>query len=230
MQISGWQKTTLIDFPGNIATVLFTSGCNFRCPFCYNAELVRNEDPEQISLEEIFAHLKKRQGVLEGVVLCGGEPLLQPDLADFVKQVRDLGYKIKLDTNGYFFERLTGLIQSELLDYVALDIKGPFNKAYLKSCGLNEDWEKVVGSIEKSLNLLKESEVPYETRTTIVPLLHDKVVLSQMEKDLKGVSRWVWQSFVPGKCLDPSFNEIKPYSENELESLRKAIAPWAVVR
>lgn len=223
MQIVGLQKTTLIDFPGRIAAVVFTPGCNFRCPFCYNRDLVLEENINLIPEEEVFSFLKSRVGKLDGVVLCGGEPTLQKDLADFCSRVKDLGFLMKLDTNGYLPGQLRELLSKELLDYISLDVKTSFDEYYLEAAGLDGDWSPIVEAVQDSLKLLKQGGVEFDVRTTLVPRLHPFFVLKQMAEDLAGVPVWYWQQFQVLNCLNPEYNLAKPYSLAELEKMRQDV-------
>jgi pyruvate formate lyase activating enzyme len=165
MQINGFQKLTLLDFPEKTACIVFTAGCNFRCPFCHNASLVTHIDNSyNVSEEEVFSYLKKRKGLIEGVCISGGEPLLQPDIKEFIQKVKDLGYSVKLDTNGSSPQKLIDLVNSGLVDYVAMDIKNSKEK-YPLTAGINN---LNMADIEKSVEILKESNIPYEFRTTAV--------------------------------------------------------------
>lgn len=179
MIISGFQKLTLLDFPGHTACTLFTSGCNMRCPFCHNASLVTGTAEENYTEEEILSYLKKRQGLLDGVAITGGEPLLHKDIGDFIKKIKDLGFAVKLDTNGSFPERLKVLIDGGLLDYIAMDIKNCKEK-YSLAAGKDIN----VSDIEKSVELIKNSGIPHEFRTTVTKELHN-------EEDIISVARWL---------------------------------------
>ncbi len=183
MKIGGFSKLTLLDFPGCVACIVFTSGCNFRCPFCHNASLVTHtKDSEDISEDEILSYLKKRKGLIDGVVITGGEPLLQNGIEDFIIKVRDLGYKVKLDTNGSFPDKLKNLLDKGLLDYVAMDIKNSKEK-YSATAGC----EVNIADIEKSISLLENSGVGYELRTTVTQELHN-------EDDIKNIALWIKRS------------------------------------
>ena len=169
MKIEGFQKLTLQDFPNNMACIIFTKGCNFECPFCHNSSLVINKNEDNLIDEsKIFEYLEKRRGILDGVVISGGEPLVQKDIKEFIKKVRWLKYKIKLDTNGFNYELLKELIDEKLVDYVAMDIKNSFDK-YNLTIGKNLKIDNVIKSIE----LLKHSNIDFEFRTTIVKEFHD---------------------------------------------------------
>ena len=205
MIFGGFQKLTLLDFPGQVACTLFTKGCNFYCPFCHNAPLVNKlEEASSYPEEEILAFLKKRQGVLEGVCITGGEPLIHPDLPDFIKKVKSLGYKVKLDTNGSFPEKLKELVSCQLVDYVAMDIKNSFPKYPLTAGNFNVD----ISKIEESIDFLLEGNVPYEFRTTVCDNLHTIEDIEAICQRIKGADKYFIQNFlnsgnIIGKDLSP---------------------------
>lgn len=192
MQIHGLLKTTLLDYPGHVASTLFTGGCNFRCPFCHNSELVLHpQTAPVIPEEEIFSHLKRRKGILDGVCISGGEPTLAPDLEDFIRKIRALGFSVKLDTNGYRPEVLIRLCEQGLLDYVAMDIKHTPEK-YHSICGIDQF---DISRIETSAEYLMQGMVPYEFRTTLVRELHDKEDILQIGTWLKGARAYYLQAY-----------------------------------
>lgn len=169
MEIGGLQKVTLLDFPSKVACIVFTTGCNFRCPYCQNGSLVLNTgEKELLDLEEIFAYLKKRKGILDGVCISGGEPLLQNNLKELLMQIKKMGFAIKLDTNGTSPNKLKELIDLQLVDYVAMDIKNNFAK-YQETVGVKNPF---LEAVKASIQLLEESSIPHEFRTTIVKELH----------------------------------------------------------
>ena len=176
MVICGIQKLTLLDYPGKVACTIFTGGCNFRCPFCHNADLVTGKPEVTVTGEEIFRFLRKRQGLLDGVCISGGEPLLQPDLEDFIRGVRSLGYSVKLDTNGSMPDKLESLAEKGLLDYVAMDLKNA-PEHYGRTIGA-ETYD--VGNIDRSIRFLMGGEIPYEFRTTVVREFHQKADFEEM--------------------------------------------------
>ena len=180
MKIKGLQKLTLLDYPEKMACTVFLAGCNFRCPFCHNASLVTNIDDDYISEEEFFSFLNKRKGILNGVCITGGEPTLYPDLETFIRRIKEMGYLVKLDTNGYNPDILIDLVNKGLIDYVAMDIKNSKEK-YAVTAGLPS---LDITRIEKSVQFLLSGAVPYEFRTTIVKELHN-------EEDLKCISQWI---------------------------------------
>ncbi len=213
MLIKGLQKLTLLDYPGKMACTVFTAGCNFRCPFCHNASLVTNIDDERISEEEFFSFLNKRQGILEGVCITGGEPTLQPDLAEFMKKIKDLGYAIKLDTNGYRPDVLKDIVNNGLVDYVAMDIKNSKEKY-----GLTVGIEKMdIAKIEESVDFLKNGNCPYEFRTTVVKELHTPQDIESMAKWISGATQYFLQSFVDsGDLICTGYSG---YDKNDMKNM-----------
>lgn len=193
MRIQGLQKLTLLDYPEHTACTVFTAGCNFRCPFCHNASLVVDILKEtSVSEEEFFSFLEKRIGILDGVCVSGGEPLLQPDIEVFIKKIKDMGFSVKLDTNGSFPDKLIRLVEQGLVDYVAMDIKNS-PETYAFTAGV--DVLDVV-SIRRSVLYLKEEHVPYEFRTTVVKHYHSKESFEEIGKWLVGTEKYFLQNFV----------------------------------
>lgn len=191
MKINGFQKMTMLDFPDKLACTVFTPGCNWRCPFCHNARLVTHiEAADAWEEQEIFSYLQKRQGVLEGVCITGGEPLMQPDLPTFLEKIKALGFLVKVDTNGTFPDRLEHLLASGNVDYVAMDIKNAPEK-YVQTVGCPVDMER----INQSITLLKEGGVPFEFRTTVVRELHTMEDLLSIGAWIAGSEPYYLQSF-----------------------------------
>jgi pyruvate formate lyase activating enzyme len=219
MQIGGLQKVSLIEYPGEISAIAFTQGCNFRCPYCYNPELV---DPdlyrECISEEVVFSFLERRKGKLDAVTITGGEPTIHHDLIDFIKCVRKIGYLIKLDTNGSYPDVLEKLISGRLVDYIAMDIKGPLHKyKTVTKSKIDED------KIRQSIEMIMKAGVPYEFRTTIPKkLLHEDDLL-EMGKLLTNASRYILQQFIPTRTLDKQFLKYEAYSREEMEYFREKL-------
>ena len=181
MQIYGFHKTTLLDYPEHIAATVFTGGCNFRCPFCHNGELVLDPGAQpSITEEEVLSYLKKRREILQGVCVTGGEPTLQKDLKDFLGKIKELGYLMKLDTNGYRPGVLWDLLQNRLVDYVAMDLKAS-RKNYATAAGLKT---MDLSRIEESIGILKSSGIPYEFRTTVVKGIH-------RVEEFENIGRWI---------------------------------------
>lgn len=225
MRIGGIQKTTLIDYPGKLAATIFVSGCNFRCPFCYNPDLVLPEEIEKhpsIPPEDVFAFLKERKKFLSGVVLGGGEPTIYDDLPEFVGKIKELGYLVKLDTNGSNPKMLQEMINNNLLDYVAMDIKAP-RERYLKASGKEIEIEK----IEQSIQILKTGKTDYEFRTTFVPGLLGKKDILKIAQWLNPAARYFLQTFQnTTRTIDSDFMRIQPYSEAFLQEILEEIKPY----
>ena len=221
MIIKGLQKLTLLDFPGLMAATVFTYGCNFRCPFCHNASLVLKEraDEEIISEEEFFSFLEKRQGMLGGICISGGEPTLMPDLEDFMRKIKALGYKIKLDTNGYRPDLLRHFVEEGLLDYIAMDIKNSREK-YSLTTGIDVDLSK----IEKSAAFLMSGAVPFEFRTTVVKELHDKADMENIGRWLKGDEKFFLQGFIDSG--DVILDGLNAYDKKDLTDLLNVLKPY----
>ncbi|MBQ6066054.1 MAG: anaerobic ribonucleoside-triphosphate reductase activating protein [Clostridia bacterium] len=192
MNIQGLQKLTLLDYPGHTACTVFTGGCNLRCPFCHNAPLVLEPNGNApFTEEEIFALLDRRRGILDGVAVTGGEPLLQTDIGDFLRKVKDRGFAVKLDTNGFFPDRLEALLRDGLVDYAAMDVKNRPEK-YALTCGLET---ADLAAVEKSMKLLTESGIEYEFRTTVVKEFHTADDIEAIAKWISGAKRYFLQAF-----------------------------------
>ncbi|MEG1831045.1 MAG: anaerobic ribonucleoside-triphosphate reductase activating protein [Raoultibacter sp.] len=221
MKLSGLQKLTLLDFPGKTAATVFTPGCNFRCPFCHNSDLVVGEIFEghatfpEISLEEFFSFLEKRHGLLDGICITGGEPLLQNGIEDFCRRIKAEGFAIKLDTNGSFPEKLRALVDAGLIDYVAMDVKNSPAR-YGETVGLPAfDSE----AVQASIDYLLRGAIPYEFRTTVVRELHDAESLRALACRLKGASAWYLQSFIDAETVLAGPQVLHPYTPEELQAL-----------
>lgn len=198
MKLYGLNKTTLLDYPEHVACTVFTGGCNFRCPFCHNADLVLpSQGPAPLTEEDFFAYLHKRKNMLEGVCITGGEPTLQSDLKDFIRKIRSVGYLVKLDTNGYRPEILASLLEEGLLDYVAMDIKSS-RQGYAAAAGISD---LTLSKIEESVTLLKEGNIPYEFRTTVVKELHTKEDFEDIASWLAGCRAYYLQSYTDGNAI-----------------------------
>lgn len=218
MNIQGLQKLTLLDYPEKVACTIFTAGCNFRCPFCHNASLVTHVDPyHDMPEEDVLAFLKKRQGILDGVCITGGEPLLHTDLAGFLEKVKALGYSVKLDTNGSNIGRLKLLAEQGLVDYIAMDIKNAPNK-YGETIGIR-DYN--LENILQSVDYLKSGAVPYEFRTTVVREFHKREDFAAIGRWLKGAERYYLQGFVDSGDLIQS--GLRAYTKEIMEQALKII-------
>ncbi|MBQ4333643.1 MAG: anaerobic ribonucleoside-triphosphate reductase activating protein [Clostridia bacterium] len=212
MNIQGFQKLTLLDYPGRTACTVFTGGCNLRCPFCHNADLVRTPMAGPNLTDEVLTYLARRQGILDGVCITGGEPLLQPDLVDFIRQVKELGYGVKLDTNGSLPDRLAALLDTGLVDYVAMDVKSS-PAGYAAVAGVDTEWTV----FDRSIRILRDSGVNHEFRTTAVGGLHTPEDFAAIGGWLAGTSAYYIQRFVDsGRLLGEGFY---PFSVAEMEHL-----------
>ncbi len=222
MIISGLQKLTLLDYPGTVACTVFTGGCNFRCPFCHNAPLVLPEQLDRNNQEEkVLSFLKKRQGVLEGVAVTGGEPLLHADMPEFLAKVRELGFKIKLDTNGSFPDRLIDIVKAGLVDRVAMDIKNP-PELYARTVGLQS---LDIKAVERSKDFLLEGSVDYEFRTTAVKGLHTAESIAAAAKWIEGAKEYYLQQFKDsGQLL--CGGGLEAFNEKEMKALADAARPY----
>lgn len=218
MQIGGFIKSSLVDYPGTVAAVVFTQGCNFRCPFCHNRELViPSQFKPLIPEEEITSFLVKRQGTLQGVVVTGGEPTIQPDLADFLKKIKALGYPVKLDTNGSQPKVLRQLFTKHLVDYVAMDIKTSLHH-YPLAAGVDVN----IQAILQSIDLIRNSGVDYEFRTTLVRPFCQPEDLVEIVALIKDSPRYTIQAFVPKPdIVDPSLLDKRQYTDEEYEEMKR---------
>jgi pyruvate formate lyase activating enzyme len=221
MKFAGWQRSSLIDFPGKISTVLFTEGCPFRCSFCHNPALVLPIlfNKTSISEEEVYSFLERRKGKIDGVVISGGEPTIHPTLTDFICKVRAMGFSIKLDTNGIRPDIIKSLLP--FVDYWAMDVKAPL-----------ESYQKVVGVaidpslIAQSISLLMQHAPQYEFRTTVVPSLHTPEDIEKLAQQITGAKKYVLQQFRPTVTLDPSLQQVSAYSDAEMELILQKVLPY----
>jgi len=217
MTIGGFQRFSLIDYPDKICAIVFTQGCNFRCPYCHNPELV---DPKKFGIElkeaEILSFLDRRKGKLDAVTVTGGEPLLQSDLSAFLSAIKRLGYLVKLDTNGSFPSRLEGIVQSKFVDYIAMDIKTSLDK-YNQIIKRTIDTRKILDSIR----LITDSGLDYEFRTTVVKALFEKDDFYKIGQLIKNARLYVLQKFVPSKTLDDTFLDMKSCTDEELDCFKE---------
>jgi pyruvate formate lyase activating enzyme len=237
--IGGLEKFTLIDYPGHLAAIVFTAGCNFRCHFCYNPMLVEPgksrdrfntsslDDKEkgrslgtgfnQIQESDLFDFLQTRVGKIDAVVVTGGEPTLHKDLPEFIKKIKDMGFKVKLDTNGTNPQALKDLLDKELIDYIAMDIKAPFEKYDLVTgVQINKN------DLEETILLIKKSGLPYEFRSTIVPKLHELVDIAKMGNMISGAQKWFLQPFKSDvELVNNNFKNLTSFSDVEMVAMKK---------
>lgn len=227
MIIKGLQKTTLLDFPEKLACVVFTGGCNFRCPFCHNASLVLHpNDAGEISEDEFFSYISKRKNMLDGVCITGGEPLLCPGIEEFMQKIKNEGLAVKLDTNGTFPKKLKSIIDNNLVDYVAMDIKNSKEK-YALTAGV----DKFPTEIEESINIIMNSAPDYEFRTTVVKEMHTKEDLIDIAHWIKGTKKYFLQSYVDsGDTIKPGFSAYSPQEMLDMLKDVKKILPVASLR
>lgn len=228
MQYAGFIKQSLKDYPGKIAAVLFSQGCNFSCPFCHNGDLViKSTKLEQTALDitDLIDFLQERKGFLDAVVFSGGEPTLHDAIIHDIRLVKDLGYLVKLDTNGTNPQIIEKLLEEKLLDYVAMDIKAPLDfKKYQKACGKLTSQQFF--NLRNSIHLLRNSGIEVEFRTTIVPGLHSEEDVVEIARYLKGCSKYTLQQFNPRFTLNSDYGSITPYRQKQLEQMADKAASY----
>jgi pyruvate formate lyase activating enzyme len=223
--IKGFDQMSLIDWDGMVATTLYLSGCNFRCPYCHNSSLVMSpEQYDSIPVDEILAYVREHNDFLDGVVVSGGEPCAHSTMPELLQNIKETGLRTKLDTNGSFPDVLEVVIGEELVDYVAMDVKAPFDfESYRKSAGITD--QRTLDRVRDSVDLLMEARVDYEFRITVVPVLHRATDLKRIGESLRGASRFVLQTYVPRDTLDPAFENERPYDVERLEEFREMLTP-----
>ncbi|MCW8802608.1 MAG: anaerobic ribonucleoside-triphosphate reductase activating protein, partial [Candidatus Bathyarchaeota archaeon] len=220
MDVKGFVDLSFVDWDGKVSSVLFLPNCNFRCPFCHNTNLVLNpETIETIPFEYLDSQLNNQKGWIDGVCITGGEPTLHSDLPELISKIKQMGFLVKLDTNGTNPVMLKELLDKNLLDYVAMDVKAPLTvEKYSKAIGVNA--EKLLENVKESISLLMNSSIDYEFRTTVVPTLHDSDDIKQICQSLKGCKKYVLQKFdvnIGQTVLDPTFTS-KTITNDEIES------------
>lgn len=226
MNVQGYQKLTLLDFPGRTACTVFTGGCNLRCPFCHNAGLVRTPLAGPNLTDEVLEYLQKRRGILDGVCVTGGEPLLQPDLEEFLRRVKEMGYAVKLDTNGTLPGRLAAILATNSVDYVAMDIKSSPD-GYAAAAGADAD----VSAVSDSLSILRAADIPFELRTTAVRGIHTAADFAAIGEWIGDVPAYFIQRFVDsGQLLGSGFDAFSPEEMEHLLTTVREYVPSAQLR
>jgi pyruvate formate lyase activating enzyme len=223
LRVSGLERSSLLDYPGKISAIIFTHGCNLRCPYCHNPELVIegfNKDGS-FSEKDILSFLESRKGKLDALVITGGDPLVQSNLLPFIKKVKEMGFLIKLDTNGTFPDRLKDFIKTGLIDYIAMDVKYP-NVEYVNNSMIPE----IAKKIERSIKIIMDSGLDYEFRTTYVKPLHSLESAEGIGQMIKGAKNYYIQNFRPGKTIDPTLTKENSFTTKELEQIKKIIKKY----
>jgi len=216
----------VIEYPGKIVSLVFVGGCNFRCPFCQNPDLVLDSRSLPSTGEkEVIDYLLSKRKWLDGLVITGGEPMLEKDLPNFLSKIKKEGFLVEIETNGTNPGMLRDLVERGLIDYLALDIKAPFEwEKYRKAAGIVD--KKLLGKVKESVKILLSSNIGYELRTTVVPGLVDQEDLISIARSFEGVKKYVLQPFVPKVALDKQYEKIKPYSKDKLEEMKEKIADY----
>ncbi|MCK5655488.1 MAG: anaerobic ribonucleoside-triphosphate reductase activating protein [Candidatus Aureabacteria bacterium] len=223
--IKGFIKNTLIEWDGMISSEVFLPGCNFRCPYCHSYELFTKPDEiDAVSWDDVCKYLDEKKGWVDGLVLCGGEPLMSRGILNCLEMLKNRGIKVKIDTNGYFPEELQKAIARQLVAYIAMDIKAPLNALeYSRVTGVNNvDILKLV----ESINLIKKSGIDYEFRTTMCPVYINKKNVVEIAKSIEGAKKYSLQQFNPKNCYSTSLRGIKPYLKEEIYEMKKLVAPY----
>lgn len=217
-------STSLIDWEGMIVSTLYVGGCNFRCPFCYNTDLVlRHQSLQDIPIEEMISSILSKKPFLDGICLSGGEPTLNEGVKDFLLEIKKHNLKIKIDTNGSNPEILKDIIEKNLVDYIAMDIKTMLREEdYSEVIGLKID--NIISKIRNSINLIMNSGIDYEFRTTIIPKFHDIEVIKNIAEEITGARRYILQRFIQSEeMLDPDLKDVKAYDEEKITDILKKV-------
>jgi len=219
LPVKGFLDTSFIDWKGHLSSVVFTGGCNFRCPYCHNSSIVLHpEQIENVPIEYIFDHLKKYKDWVERVVITGGEPTINRGLFHFIERLKQEGLQIKLDTNGSSPSVIKDLVKRRLIDYIAMDVKGPIN-GYRRWCGVDVEEDL----IEESIQFILEGNIDYEFRMTVVPFLHREEDVYEVADYISNAKRFFIQKFRPDNTLNPAFSHIKPFSPEKMQSIRQNV-------
>jgi len=217
INIKGIQGVSLIDYPGKVATTIFTAGCNFRCPFCHNPELIEDvRDENTITTDKIFTILSKRRNFIDGVCITGGEPLINDNIIEFIKLLKGkTGLDIKIDTNGYTPDILRKIIDKGLVQYIAMDVKTSPQR-YYEAAGIDMKSERIV----KSIDIILASSIPYEFRTTVVPGIVESADIREICSVISGAEKYALQQYRNGKTLDSRYSDMHPYKPEKIEKMR----------
>jgi pyruvate formate lyase activating enzyme len=235
MKIGGLQKLTLVDYPSKIAATVFLTGCNFKCGFCHNAGLVDVEEIKkqpEISEKDFFKFLDSKVGLIDGICITGGEPTINSDLIDFIKKIKEKGFLVKLDTNGSNPEMLGKIIREELVDFIAMDIKTSIDVKSQDPISNAQNYSKATGvkvnidNIKRSVDLIKNSGIDYEFRTTVVPGVVEEKDIEKIGQWLQGAKKFALQQFRNQKVLDKSFENVQPYLEETLKEFKKILEKY----
>jgi len=223
IKISGLERSSLLDYPDKVSAVIFTHGCNLRCPYCHNPELVIEGfcKKTEITKKYLFQFLESRTGKLDGIVITGGEPLVHEDLPKFIKKIKSMGYPVKLDTNGTYPKKLKKIIKDGLVDYIAMDVKYP-RSDYIKSSA-----RKTIGSkIEESIKIIMDSGLDYEFRTTYVKKFHDIKSVEKIGEMIKGAKKYYIQNFRAGHTIDPHLSSSNSFNDKELKKMKSTMLKY----
>lgn len=225
MKIGGFQKLSLIDYPGKLSSIVFTVGCNLRCPFCYVPQLVLSEKAKDVKLvpeEEVFSYLKSNKDLIDAVVITGGEPTLQEDIVEFAKKIKDMGFLVAIETNGTNYEKLKELIDKRLVDYVAVDVKTVLDFDKYKEVTGGKITKVMLDNIKKSIEMLKKSNIDYEFRTTLVKEFHSKDTVKKIVESVKGAKNYYLQNF---KSSEETISEktLTPLDDKEIEEIVESV-------
>lgn len=221
MTFGGFEKCTLVDYPGKVACMVYTVGCNFRCPYCHNPELVDETVEARYTEQAILDFLATRRGLLDGVVITGGEPTMHEELPAFMRKVKELGFLVKLDTNGTNVRMLERVLHEGLVDYVAMDVKSPL-ETYSQTVARPVD----IDAIRHSIDLLRSSPIEYEFRTTVIKSLLSRDDVEAIGKSIQGAKRYFLQKFVSTKILNPQFRTKTTYTDEEFEDLQALMSRY----
>ena len=228
IEIKGFNKYSLIEYPGKISAVIFLSRCNFRCPFCQNPDLVLNyKSLPSINPKEILNYLSLNEKWVDALSITGGEPTLHRNLPDFIKEIKKKGFLVQLETNGTNPQMMEELIKKHLVNYVALDVKAPLIRdKYREVSGINTKENNFFEKVKESIKILLNSKIDYEFRTTVIPVLLDKEDIITLAAQIKGAKKYVLQQFIPKNTLNKDYQKIRPYSKKELEQIKKEIESY----